>query len=904
MTDQTVSLGLEGDASGLKAELRDTANVFESLAGTAGQAGQDIDGTLSGIGESAEGAGQTIGELDDQLAGLTDAERIVILTAETADAEARIEAIDEMLSDPSLTEAEVNILVDERNEASRKLQELQGEMVEFGSTAESVNTSAAGFWDDHSTAITGTGAAIAGAGVALEAFNQKQQDTRFVAARVANALDDQTTDSIIGLATEVHDATRDLDEMVGMMEIAAQQGLTSGKDLQDYAVFWDTVGDATGESAGRLAESSSALRAVGVAAGQEKGALSAFGFVAQETTGSIDEFLQFLSRTGPELRELGMDIDGTAALLGVLEHELGLSGRQARTEFREAINESDGSMQGLLETLGITEEQFATYTGKVAESSDVIQDNADAFKESRTQMQELQAWLDANLLGFSSITAELGSLTPLLVGGGGLIVGLNQLSQLSPRAAKGMSSLAGNMRRLAVQAGALAVIGISVERTINAWSNEMNEANEDASALARTLIGDFDPANSSMEGMHNKLIELNGQIAELDRHHDEAVNPFLRARYAETSEQLGAFRDELLTAEAAASRFQAELGISSDEALEMATNAEIMEAALDPATGAIDSAAGAAEKAAQKTQDYADSIRAVSDGLRAQMDPLFAAQDAMLGIGEATRETDEANLAVLGAQEDYTKAVKEFGDDSTEAIKAERDLADAHRRADQASRDAARSALDLDTAMLDLKAGVEDGSVSIENSIGTIDRWAREGKITEDQAKQMRDEFYFAALSADELNKRSIEVPMTLDARQFWDELARARFAVAMTQLEAQAGGARTAGLQLAAGGLVPQYLAGGGESAFTPRGTDTVPAMLTPGEFVVRAPAVDALGLDAMNRINQADRIGTGSVAVGGGGGSYTDARTTKVEVYYPTPEPVSNMIGRVLRKSELANA
>jgi len=50
----------------------------------------------------------------------------------------------------------------------------------------------------------------------------------------------------------------------------------------------------------------------------------------------------------------------------------------------------------------------------------------------------------------------------------------------------------------------------------------------------------------------------------------------------------------------------------------------------------------------------------------------------------------------------------------------------------------------------------------------------------------------------------------------------------------------------LSMGGLVPKYFANGGLS----KGTDTVPAMLTPGEFVMRKSAVDKFGplLSAMN--------------------------------------------------------
>jgi hypothetical protein len=53
-------------------------------------------------------------------------------------------------------------------------------------------------------------------------------------------------------------------------------------------------------------------------------------------------------------------------------------------------------------------------------------------------------------------------------------------------------------------------------------------------------------------------------------------------------------------------------------------------------------------------------------------------------------------------------------------------------------------------------------------------------------------------------------------------------------------------GMGFAKGGLVPKYFAKGGLS----RGTDTVPAMLTPGEFVMSKSSVDKYGpmLSVMN--------------------------------------------------------
>jgi hypothetical protein len=54
-------------------------------------------------------------------------------------------------------------------------------------------------------------------------------------------------------------------------------------------------------------------------------------------------------------------------------------------------------------------------------------------------------------------------------------------------------------------------------------------------------------------------------------------------------------------------------------------------------------------------------------------------------------------------------------------------------------------------------------------------------------------------------------------------------------------------------GGIIPKYFAVGGFA----KGTDTVPAMLTPGEFIMSKYAVDTYGVDNMRKINNGDSIG-----------------------------------------------
>lgn len=64
-----------------------------------------------------------------------------------------------------------------------------------------------------------------------------------------------------------------------------------------------------------------------------------------------------------------------------------------------------------------------------------------------------------------------------------------------------------------------------------------------------------------------------------------------------------------------------------------------------------------------------------------------------------------------------------------------------------------------------------------------------------------------------------------------------------------------------ATGGMV-NYLADGGFPSFTAHGTDTVPAMLTPGEIVMRKSSVDAIGASTLLHANR-----TGQLPGGGGG-------------------------------------
>lgn len=247
------------------------------------------------------------------------------------------------------------------------------------------------------------------AGGALEGFARSQAPLTEGLGRVAQSTG-IAQDELRGLAKETSNVTFPLDEAIGLMEMGAQQGLESADALQQYATFWDTVGDATGENSQQLAKAGVGLRAVGVAAGDEQEALAAFGYVTESTSGNVNDLLKFLERTGPQLQEMGMDVNDSAAMLGVLENEFGMTGRTARSEFRKAVNDSDGDMNKMLDTLGVSQEQLATYRGEVESSGGAIQGLADNHAESYTWIEKLKHGVDEALFslgGYGDAAAAL-----------------------------------------------------------------------------------------------------------------------------------------------------------------------------------------------------------------------------------------------------------------------------------------------------------------------------------------------------------------------------------------------------------------------------------------------------------------------------------------------------------------
>jgi hypothetical protein len=268
--------------------------------------------------------------------------------------------------------------------------------------------------------VTAAGAAL---GVGLEAFARGAADTNIKTRELAAGLgisDDAMRDLVISTAN----VGFPLQEVLDLMETGKQQGLTSGDALKAYASFWDMVGDASGESATALGKAGTALGTMGIDVEHLSDATAALGFIQEHTTSTEGDFLAMLGRIGPDLHKAGLNVDDVAALLGLMEQQLGLTGRAARTQLMAATKESDGTLQGLLKTLGITEAQFGTYAQKVDMSSGVLQRNSDIVDQSFTPLQKLEEQAKEFSYKYGDLAQVAGYAGPILMGIGPVMKGI------------------------------------------------------------------------------------------------------------------------------------------------------------------------------------------------------------------------------------------------------------------------------------------------------------------------------------------------------------------------------------------------------------------------------------------------------------------------------------------------
>lgn len=404
----------------------------------------------------------------------------------------------------------------------------------------------------------------------------------------------------------------------------------------------------------------------------------------------------------------------------------------------------------------------------------------------------------------SHLAGMVGSINPVILGVGALAIGLGDASQRAQRTAADVKAFADAMRAAddALEGTRNRVKDLVTEQR---WLLEMlDDTGTSLEAFSLALAGSDDDWADMTNGIRDFLYEAG-------RHSDwMALEMMLRNLRSEAEKGTADFEAWARVA-----------GESADAADDVADSAAKASPEVEGLADSMNISAEAAERAL-------DAFKELQDAYRAAVDPVFALADAI---------------------DDHKKAQSDLDEVLKDSKSTADDIAAAHR-------DVGRSAMDVKQAAEDLALAVQTGNVSIDEAVGIFAALHEQGLITEGTFHDLTAQIADTVAQADEWEGERIATFLaeTAGAEAKINELINRSY-TARIHLQIANPHVRVAGPQLgrASGGIVPRYLAGGGPlMPFVPRGTDTVPAMLTPGEFVVRKQAVDRLGLPFLERINR----------------------------------------------------
>jgi hypothetical protein len=290
--------------------------------------------------------------------------------------------------------------------------------------------------------------------------------------------------------------------------------------------------------------------------------------------------------------------------------------------------------------------------------------------------------------------------------------------------------------------------------------------------------------------------------------------------------------------------------------------------ALGPARAAA-LAAKTAEVQAQLT-----AVKAEMDAQQTIVDKLVE-QDEQLALAEVALAAINEEMA---AQDEFAGHTADEWQDIIDKANAASDVMEERMKKAMAAiaESTGSAAQDIASILADLNAMPSSKSISIyvteyrtvvTSYVDNGDPNAAANKATAD-AKAKADAEAKAKADADALAKKKADdaaAGKTDNTSTSQDDII-ARNAAANAEAErlaalakqnaqwaAQVAGYATRGGAYSMGGMVPKYMSNGGLSI----GTDTVPAMLTPGEFVMSKYAVNSHGVDKMKAINNGDSVG-----------------------------------------------
>ena len=306
-------------------------------------------------------------------------------------------------------------------------QEFQGSMEETSSSMEEAGDAAADASQDFDqaadslievdNAALAAGGAMVAVGGGMEKTLKDTQDMRAELNQVGVNLG-ITSDEANSLARSISDATFPLEDVTATMTNLAQAGVESEEEMERLALEMDNVADATGRSAEGISDAMiPALKAMGEDIEDAGDHADTFTFIQQETTMELEEFSSLMEKMGPDLKEMGLGFEESAALIAAMEEE-GIQGREAMTRLRQAVNAGAESQEDLADEIGISTDTIEDQSQALADAEGITDEYAEAANETVTTTDRLRQRFSEFQLQAAGVLGPIDALAPALMAAG------------------------------------------------------------------------------------------------------------------------------------------------------------------------------------------------------------------------------------------------------------------------------------------------------------------------------------------------------------------------------------------------------------------------------------------------------------------------------------------------------
>ena len=191
---------------------------------------------------------------------------------------------------------------------------------------------------------------------------------------------------------------------------------------------------------------------------------------------------------------------------------MGLTARTARTEFKEALEQSETGLAGVLEQLGLNESQLATYRTKLEESTGVIQANADAHASTKTVMDKFKSTLSDLAFANGALIEKASLLAPILMATGPVVMGfsgimglLNGITLTSTFSFMGLNVAMLPITAIIVGIGLAIVAGILIWKN---WDTIINALKKTLDVLKATFNTVFNFIKEIVSRVFTKITDI------------------------------------------------------------------------------------------------------------------------------------------------------------------------------------------------------------------------------------------------------------------------------------------------------------------------------------------------------------------------------------------------------------